>query len=46
MHQELNDLDRAAMCGDALRPIHDLEWTCVAPVAHEDDHVAVDGTRW
>jgi hypothetical protein len=46
MHQEHNDLDRAVMCGDALRPIYDQEWTCVVPAAHEGDHVAVDGTRW
>ncbi|GAA5126268.1 hypothetical protein [Pseudonocardia adelaidensis] len=46
MHLELSDFDGATICGDTLRPISDQEWTCVGHPAHEDDHLALDGTRW
>ena len=46
MYAEMDDRHRGVVCGDALRPIPDQEWVCVALPAHDDDHVAVDGTRW
>lgn len=46
MHLELNDTDGATICGDALRPISDQEWICVDRPSHDDDHLAIDGTRW
>jgi hypothetical protein len=46
VHFELNDAGTTTICGEALRPISDQEWVCVGHPAHEDDHLAHDGTRW